>query len=295
MLEIFSKRSLMLECSTMTEPHVETWDDYAKRHGIGEPVGPKGDRPYYSEGNMEPTREQLENWAAAVFNPPIRSIVARMHEAATTAESPVLGQFADELDAALGDRPDPIELDRARNPIGYWSGRAVAAEAEVTRLRATLDAERKVAFDWCRRLGLPLMSPPRAPEAISVMGEEVEAVRARVGELEEALRRWEARFDRWQDWRAYEALAAAGEPDEDRCPECSHLVASHALNGVGPCMVCGSCGPGSRLPEQEDRPIPSFRPDDSLTCGQPTSLGTCGLPYGHDGEHRMVLPEQEKP
>lgn len=49
--------------------------------------------------------------------------------------------------------------------------------AEVERLRTILEAERKVAFDWCRRTELPLMNPPRAPEAIDQLGYEVERLR----------------------------------------------------------------------------------------------------------------------
>lgn len=40
-----------------------------------------------------------------------------------------------------------------------------------------MDAEHKIIFDHCRRLGLPLMSPPRAPEAIDALASEVERLR----------------------------------------------------------------------------------------------------------------------
>lgn len=51
-------------------------------------------------------------------------------------------------------------------------------------VRRALKAERQIAFDWCSRLGLPLMSPPRAPEAIDQLGREIERLRNAIGWVE---------------------------------------------------------------------------------------------------------------
>lgn len=45
-------------------------------------------------------------------------------------------------------------------------------------------AEREIVFGWCRRLDLPLWSPPRAPEAIDALGREVERLRGEVARLQ---------------------------------------------------------------------------------------------------------------
>lgn len=53
------------------------------------------------------------------------------------------------------------------------------------------EAEREMVYAWCRRLDLPLWSPPRTPEAIDTLGREVERLRdviARASRLAESER-----------------------------------------------------------------------------------------------------------
>ena len=92
---------------------------------------------------------------------------------------PALGHLSPAEHLAAGR--DPERLWTIAKQDAAWLGEA---EAESDAYRDAIFASDRAVLAWARKAGVPLMNPPRVPEAAAAMYYEIERLRAQLADKE---------------------------------------------------------------------------------------------------------------